>query len=167
MLTSVDLGGLGLEPPAAGFYVGLMTLPSLISGILIGTLSDRTGRRSMMLLCLIVSGLMVSVLAPLREGVIFGAALIVVGLFLFSVRPVLFAQAMDLTRAQVGGTTVSFLFGINMLFSSLSPFMAGWLADQAGLGTTFYLSGGLILAAALLTTRLPTGKPTPKVALAA
>jgi len=145
-----------MGPDSAGLMVALLTLPSLASGLIVGTISDRTGRKASMTVCLWISASMMALLGIFQQGYLFMGSLVVLGLFLFSVRPVIFAYAMELTSKDVGATTVGFIFGLNTTFAALAPLIAGILADKVGAISTFFLGSALVLVSALLTLTLPS-----------
>lgn len=149
------LGGLGLAADTTGFYVGLLTMPALVSGLIVGSLSDRLGRKPLMMTSLALSGVLCILLALARQGLPFIVVLAALGLVLFSIRPVIFAFALETTAATMGGTTIGLVFGLNTVFSAFSPVLAGVLADRAGLSSVFYLAAGLLLGAAVVATLLP------------
>lgn len=146
---------LAMGPDRAGFMVALLTLPSLASGLIVGTISDKTGRKSAMAVCLWVSAAMMALLGVFQQGYLFMGSLMVLGLFLFSVRPVNFAYAMEVTPKDIGATTVGFIFGLNTAFAALAPLAAGIIADRVGAISTFYLGSALVLGSAILTLTLP------------
>lgn len=149
------IAGLGLAADATGFYVALLTLPALVSGLIVGSLSDWLGRKPLMVWSMALSGVLCGLLAVYKSGPAFAVTLAALGLFLFSVRPVIFAYAMENAPTHMGGTTVGLVFGVNTVFSAASPVVAGMLADRTGLVSTFYLAGGLLLAAASSAALLP------------
>ena len=156
----------GLSPATIGLYVGMLTFASLFTGPVMGTVSDRTGRKPILLSGLLLSSILMASLGVSRSGIPFLSALVLLGFFLFSMRPVIFAHALDVTPRDVGSTTTSFLFAMNTAFSAISPVIAGMIADRAGLVYAFYFSGGLVLIAFLTTIFIPsrTTTPTPQEA---
>lgn len=156
---------LKLDPIAVGLYVGILTAASIFTGPVMGTLSDRVGRRPILLFGLAAASLLVSSLGVSRMGLPFIAALFLLGLFLFSMRPVIFAYALDVTAKEVTSSVISFVYGMNTLFASLSPLIAGFIADAFGLTYTFFFVGGLILAAFVVALFLPTPKVAKKLAV--
>lgn len=144
------------SPATIGFYVSLLILASLFSGPLMGTISDMVGRLPILLAGLLITGLSTSLLPLARQGLHFQALLVLMGLFLFSMRPVIFAFALDVTAQQVGASTIGIIFASNQLMAAIAPTIAGALADRFGVINIFYLAGGLILAGAFMTILLPT-----------
>ncbi len=63
-----------------------------------GTVSDRPGRKPILFLGLAASGALAALLAPTRQGCPFQAVLLMLRLFLFSMRPVIMAYAMPFRR---------------------------------------------------------------------
>lgn len=147
---------LAMNSDKAGLMVALLTLPSLATGLIVGTISDKTGRKSAMSVCLWLSAAMMALLGVFQQGYLFMGALVVLGLFLFSVRPVLFAYALEVTPKEVGATTVGFIFGLNTTFAALAPLIAGIIADKVGALSTFYVGSALVLGSAILTLTLPS-----------
>ncbi|MBI4288526.1 MAG: MFS transporter [Chloroflexi bacterium] len=146
---------LAMKSDKAGLMVALLTLPSLATGLVVGTISDRTGRKSAMSVCLWASAAAMAFLGIFQSGYLFMASLVVLGLFLFSVRPVLFAYALEITPKETGATTVGFIFGLNTAFAALAPLIAGIVADRVGALSTFYMGSALVLGSAILTMTLP------------
>jgi MFS family permease len=146
---------LKLEPAIMGFYVSMLTFSAMFAGPVMGTLSDKTGRKPPMALGLLTAGALVIMLAVFRSGYPFLGSLLLLGLFLFSIRPIIFAYALDVTPQEMGATTIGFVFTLNQVLAALSPLVAGFLADAVGLLYSFYFVGGLILTSGLLATLLP------------
>jgi MFS transporter, FSR family, fosmidomycin resistance protein len=94
-------------------------------------------------------------LAFLRLHYLFIAALGLLGFFLFSLQPVILAWMMDLAPRNVGGTTVSALFGMQSLFASFAPPICGFIADRFGILSSFYFLAFTIFAANFLVYLIP------------
>jgi sugar phosphate permease len=94
-------------------------------------------------------------LALLRFQFLFVGALAVLGFFLFSLQPVILAWMMDVAPANLGGTTVSALFGIQSLFAGFSPAICGFIADRFGILSAFYFLAATIFAANFLVYLVP------------
>lgn len=163
------LNTLSMTVAESGIYGTILYIPSLFSALLVGTISDRTGRRPTMIfslsLCAILllgiawfgTGLartdLIWPLTPMGMG--FLASLIGLGLFLFSIRPVIFAFALETTKSEVGSSTIALIFGVNILAAALSPWLAGWAADAYGIISTFYLSAAMMAGSLILTIAMP------------
>lgn len=175
---------LGLGPALTGIYTSMLTFPAMFAGPVMGTLSDRMGRKPVMLVGITASTILAVLLSVFRPTVevsalsnsglgatllailaAFGGAdfflisLILLGLFVFSMRPIIFAYAMDVTPKELGATTIGFVFSTNQLLSAASPFIAGLIADMAGPQYAFLFVGALFFTASVLAALLP--KPLP------
>lgn len=175
---------LGLGSALTGIYTAMLTLPAMLAGPVMGTLSDRWGRKPVLVAGLAAAatlstllsvfvprvdvsafsnsglgGTVVAMGAAFGGGDFFLVSLILLGLFLFSMRPIIFAYAMDVTPKEVGATTVGFVFSTNQILSAFAPFIAGLIADAAGPRSAFLFVGLLITTACLVAAFLP--KPLP------
>ena len=72
-----------------------------------------------------------------------------IGLLHFSLRPIIFAFALDVTPSEIGASTVGFVFSINQTFSAFTPLLVGYLADLYTLNVAFYIFAIVSLLAAL------------------
>ena len=80
--------------------------------------------------------------------------LVVVGLmgaFAFPLMAILLAAALDVAGSDVPATTVSLVFGAAIVFSAVTPALAGVLADAYGLRAAFLLAAGVAFATAGFT----------------
>lgn len=154
---------LRFSPTLVGTGLALLTFSGSLLEPFSGLLSDRIGRRPVLFVCLFLSALTVWGLTRV-DGVLVPLLFVgLIGLLHFSLRPILFAFAMDMTPPDIGASTVGFVFSVNQLFSALSPLLIGYLADLYGLSIAFYIFAGLSLAAALLVplTAYPAARTSP------
>ncbi len=140
---------LDFSPALVGVGLAVMTLSGSILEPLSGMISDRIGRKPVLCLSLFLSAVMVWSLT-LASGVLVPMLLLgLIGLLHFSLRPIIFAFALDVTPSNIGASTVGFVFSVNQTFSALSPVLVGYLADLYGLRVAFYIFAGLSLLASL------------------
>jgi MFS transporter, FSR family, fosmidomycin resistance protein len=130
----------------------------LIATPLAGRLSDRIGRRRVVLAGLGASTIAIAVLTTLGNEISFIAGVSVLGFVLYAVRPVVHSWMMDLTPANLGGSATSLMFGAQTGLSILAPVVGGVLADSYGLVSTFYALAVTMLITNLLAWRLPDVK---------
>ncbi len=147
---------LGMDSLGVGFRVGLLTALGIFTGPLIGSLSDRIGRKPVIVGIMMVGGMMPLVIANSGTGMFLLVAIVVAGVFMYTVNSMVQASAMDLVEGQrLEGTFIGLLWGFNSLFSAISPVVAGAIAGVWGFKAAFYYSSVLTLTGALLATRLP------------
>lgn len=139
-----------------GWRLGLLTALGVITGPLIGALSDRVGRKQVIIAVMLIGGIVPLLIMPAGSGIALVAVLLFGGMFMYSVNSLVQAAALDIVEGQrLEGTFIGLSWGFNSLFNGLSPLIAGALAQVFGFGVAFYYGAVLILAGGLLATRLP------------
>lgn len=147
---------LGLSSPTVGAYVALLTALGIVSSPVLGTLSDRIGRKPVLLVGMSLLGVLSCALAVVPPGWPLAAVIALMGLFLYSLQAIVVAAAMDLAGERAAATTVGFMFTGNRLFSGFSPTIAGVLVDFTGTNTTaFYYTGVLMLIGSVILAFTP------------
>jgi MFS family permease len=141
---------IGLNPVWVGFYLSILTFSSTFPEPLIGWLSDHIGRRSILWIGLTLSGVSVIAITLVSPGWPLILCVAFLGFFHYSLRPIIFAFALDVTPPEIGATTVSYVFTWNQVISAISPLVGGLLADAFGIQFALYLVAFLSLSAALL-----------------
>lgn len=148
---------LSYAPPVAAGFIFASQAAGIASQPVMGFLSDRFGRLSVVIPSLGILGagiLLVSVAPP---GVLLAAAVLLAGAFQFPTIALFLAAAMDFVKPHMQATTVSLVYGISFLAGSISPLIAGRLADSFGVTAVFTYAGGMVLlGAALLVVRRGT-----------
>jgi FSR family fosmidomycin resistance protein-like MFS transporter len=155
----------GLDPAGMGLYLSILAALGIFSPMIGGPISDRVGRRPVLLVGLLAIGglgLLVPIAPP---GLPLMATLAGVGVFLFAMRAVTFAHALDSAPGELGASTVGVLFGAQQIVTAFMPALTGLLADHFGLGfalvlaAVFSLLGGLVVALLPLLDRGATAAP--------
>jgi len=141
----------GLDPVWIGIYLSILTFCSTFPEPLIGWLSDHIGRRAILGICLSLSGLAVVGITMVPPGLPLMVSVGLLGFFHYSLRPIIFAFALDVTPPAIGATTVSYVFAWNQTFSAISPLVGGFLADAFGVRYALYFIAALTLIAALIS----------------
>jgi FSR family fosmidomycin resistance protein-like MFS transporter len=121
-----------------------------------GHLSDRMGRRRIIVSSMATSAVILLFMAFAGRTPAFVFLVAVLGFFLFAIRSVLQAWLLDATPASMGGTSIGILFGTQALGSAMGPVIGGMLADHYGLIATFYFLAGTIVVANMFIFFTPT-----------
>ncbi len=148
----------GFGPVLLGTALTVMQIGGMISGPLAGIVSDKAGRRPVVLGGIVASTLIVFSFTLTMDPIVIFVMLGLLGFFLFAVRPVIHGWAMDLTPSQMHGSGVSLLFGTQSAFSLLVPVLAGLVADTWGLSAVFYGLTGAMFVATILTFLMPKNR---------
>lgn len=142
-------------PWLAGVTLFALQAGGVLATPVAGAWSDRVGRRPVVLAGLTASTVIIASLTFLGSEIAFVAGVSLLGFALFAVRPVVHSWMMDITPADLGGSSTSVLFATQSGLSILIPLIGGIVADTWGLTAVFYVLAGTMLITNLLTLRLP------------
>ncbi|GIW06556.1 MAG: MFS transporter [Dehalococcoidia bacterium] len=141
---------IGVSPATVGFYLALAQVVGIGSQPLMGWLSDRWGRKAVLVPALLTLGSAYAALAVAPIGAPFLAVVALMGAFMYSLMAIFLAAAIDLVQGDVQATTVALVFGIATAVSGIAPGVAGIIADSAGTIATFLFAGGLVLVVGMV-----------------
>jgi len=143
------------SPFLAGIGLAVMKLSGTVATPISGRVSDRYGRKRVARIGLLFSMIAVILIIYVRVSILLVFILGVLGFFLYSLRPVFIAWAMELAPEGFSGSIVAFTFLGQSLLSALVPLIGGWIADKWSLTATLYLIVFTIIAAELLVITVP------------
>ncbi len=141
---------LGFSSMTLGVYLFLAQVTGVGTQPLMGYLSDRLGRKAVLVPGLAFLGLAYLGLNLVTPGWPLVLTVLVMGAFSFSLMSILLASAMDLVSGEVQAITVSLVFGSAVVVSGFAPAVAGLIADSYGVKAAFLLGSGFELTAALV-----------------
>ena len=121
-----------------------------------GFLSDRFGRKAVLIPAMISLGLLFIALAYADPGAQLILTILAVGAFLYSLHTIFIAAAMDVSGGEVQSTVVSLIYAAGFI-GAVSPILAGIIADSYGTTNAFLYGGGMVFlgTAVLALTKLP------------
>ena len=150
---------LAYEMHYSPFYVGAGMFALQAAGFaatpVAGHLSDRMGRRSVMMTTMGMTAVVLLFMAFAGKSPLFILFIAVLGFFLYAIRPVLQAWLLETTPKNMGGTSIGILFGAQALGSSIAPLLGGMIADRWGLTSTFWFLAFTIVVANLFIVAMP------------
>ena len=146
---------LELSSSSVGLHFGLLTLVGIATTPAMGYLSDRVGRKVVLVPGLLGLSLLTLMLVSYGEGLMLTAIIVMLGLFLFSDQPILTAAALDIVGENVATTTLGVLSFSRFALSAASPLLAGMLSETWGIDATFQYIAGLFAVAAVILLMLP------------
>ena len=162
-LPSYFTSDLGMSNLARGAHFGLLVAVGIVSTPFMGYLSDRIGRKLVLIPGMIFISITVCLLAFFGEGVSLIILLALLGTFFYSDQPILTAAALDIVGSGVATTTLGALSFVRFLLSALSPIIAGVLYDNYSMDYVFFYVAALMLAGAFLLLLLPLRPPVSSV----
>jgi MFS family permease len=135
--SSILIGGCMFGMQVAGFTAAPIA----------GHLSDKMGRRRIIMSSMATSGVILLFMAIAGRSPAFVFLVAFLGFFLFAIRSVMQAWLLDATPPSMGGTSIGIMFGTQAIGAAIGPITGGVLADNFGLIATFYFLAFTIVAA--------------------
>jgi MFS transporter, FSR family, fosmidomycin resistance protein len=156
---------MGYSPWALGLAMMSLQLCGFIAAPIAGGLSDKVGRRSIMMSSMAMTAVVLAFMIFAGGTQMFVFLVALLGFFLFAIRAVLQAWTLDATPKNMGGSAIGLLFGIQAIGTASGPYICGILADHFGLLSTFYFMAGTIVLANMFVFFIPDmGRPAKAAA---
>ena len=150
------LEDLGYTEFAVGLFMSGAQVTGIVAQPIMGYLSDRFGRKIVLVPCTAALGLLIIALRFAPPGAPLAAVVLAMGAFLYSLHTIYIAGAMDVARGQAQSTVVSLIYGASFL-GAFSPWIAGRIVDLTQTSNAFVFGGAMVIIGVTLLslTRLP------------
>jgi MFS transporter, FSR family, fosmidomycin resistance protein len=146
---------MGYSPALIGACLFALQAAGFAAAPVAGHLSDRMGRKSILMGSMLASALVLALMAFAGGSALFIALVAALGFFLYATRPVIQAWLLETTPKNMGGSSIGVLFGAQALGGALGPLLGGVVADRFGLLATFYFLALAIVVANLFVLWVP------------
>ena len=147
---------LELSPFWVGFHVALLAAPGIFAGPLFGALSDRIGRKPIIMLIMASAVIFPTTMVLGGDGPGMTVSVLLFGLFLFSVNSLTQAAAIDVAAGKgLEGTFIGLMWGSNAFFGAMASIIAGVVVEYIGWHAAFYFASGLFFLGFLSSLALP------------
>ena len=140
----------------AGISLAIIQLTGALGTFYSGTISDKIGRRTTLLIITIISPILMWVFISLK-GVSVIPILLVMGFFLVAPTSVMLAIIQELDTEHLAFVNGIFMT-INFTLSSLTLLLVGILSDKFGLDVTYKIAAGIALISVFFAMRIPKRK---------
>ncbi len=145
----IYLQQLGADPQLIGLILGTWGAIMTFGHIPAGRLSDRIGRRPML-----IAAWVIGIVATLLMAMATTLPVFVVGIFLYGFTAFVASPLDSYTTAARGNWSVArAITFVSMTFNAgavIGPFTGGWIGDHYGLRTVYFLSSGVFVFSTIL-----------------
>ena len=149
---------LDMNPAWRGFHIALLIVVGLVAKSAAGYLSDRYGRKQVLVPGLIWSCLVTLALVPFNDGITLTITIALLGLFLYPDQPILTAAVFDVVGREVASTGLGVVACVAFLMSGASALVAGAIYQTMGFTETMYYIAALFGLAAVVFGLLPLSR---------
>ena len=146
---------LRVSPALVGGTILGMHLGAVVMTPIAGHISDRIGRRPVVMAGLASTTVIIAGMTQVDNTVLFVGCVFLLGFALYSIRAVLQSWMIDISPPEMSGTATSIFFAMQSAFSAMMPLIGGMLADSRGLFEVFYLIAAVMLLANLMILLVP------------
>lgn len=146
---------LGLGNASLGLHIALLVGVGVFATPVTGYISDRLGRKLVLIPGLIGLSALTALLIPFGEGIGLIIILAFLGTFLFSDQPILTAAALDVVGEKVAASTLGVFSFSRFALAGASPLIAGQLFDAQGIEAVFLYISGIYLLATIVLLAVP------------
>ena len=149
---------LGYSNTYVGLHIALITMAGIISTPIMGNLSDRVGRRPVISFAMTAMTVLLFLFLQFDSGIPMMILIAVLGLFFFSVMPIINAAAMDMIDKGSEGSGTALMFAGGSIIGSLTPIVAGIINQSNGFQGVVIFAGAMATIGAVLSLILPMAK---------
>ena len=153
---------LGLGNAALGLHIALLVGVGVVATPVVGYISDRLGRKLVLIPEMIALCALSALLVPFGDGIGLIVILALMGLFFFSDQPILTAAALDTVGQGVAASALGVFSFSRFALGAASPIIAGELFDSIGIESTFFYISGIYLIATLVLVVVPLSVKQPQ-----
>ena len=146
---------LSMGPSSRGLHIGLLIVVGIITKPLAGYLSDRFGRKQILIPGLIWSSLIALSLVFFSQGIFLAISIVLLGVFLYPDQPIITAATLDIAGENISSSVLGVTGTISLAMSTMSPLMAGAIYQNFGFDMVMVYLGILFALAAAITSILP------------
>jgi FSR family fosmidomycin resistance protein-like MFS transporter len=138
-----------------GVHIALITMAGIVSTPIMGNVSDRIGRRPVISFAMTSMTVLLFLFLQFDSGLAMTILIAVLGLYFFSVMPIINAAAMDMIDKGSEGSGTALMFAGGSVIGSLTPIAAGFINESNGFHGVVIFAGIMATIGAVLSLVLP------------
>ena len=146
---------LGMSEWNRGFHIGMLIAVGLVAKTGAGYLSDRFGRKQILVPGLVWSCLVALGLVIFDGGIMLTITIALLGLFLYPDQPILTATIFDVVGREVASTGLGVVAFASFLMAATASVIAGALYEATGFSGAVYFIAALFAVSAVVFLVLP------------
>lgn len=155
---------LGFSETRAGLYFSMLTFMGILSTPPLAFLSDKWGRRPVIVLGMASISALILAMIPFGTGLSLAAIVLALGIFLYSINPVMLAAAIDATESGTEGTGIALMFTGPAIVGAVAPVVAGLIRESFAMQGVFLFQGVLVGVVAMAALFVPMKKAAERPA---
>ncbi len=141
---------LGLSLRSIGFHFGLLWTIGIVTSPVMGYLSDRFGRKLILVPALFYSSALIVALALFGKGIMFTILLAFLGISIRSDYSILTATILDIAGDKVATTMLGILSFTRFIMAAVAPLVAGALYQYVGMEATLFFVAVLFAVSGII-----------------
>ena len=143
-----------------GFHISLLIAVGLLAKPVAGAVSDKLGRKQVLVPGLVWSCAISLLMIAFDTGVSFTITIALLGMFLYPDQPILTAALFDVLDREEGTIGLGVVSFASFLMAAASPLVAGAIYEISGFQAGLYYVSALFGVAALVFAMLPLTRQT-------
>ncbi|MBM2826659.1 MAG: transporter [Dehalococcoidia bacterium] len=149
---------LGFSEAKAGLYFSLLSLMGIVSGPTLAYLSDKWGRRPVIVLGMAAVSLLILSLIPFGRDSYLLLIILALGVFLYTTNTIMMAAAIDATGSGTEGTGIALMFTGPAIVGAVAPIVAGFIRENYTIQGLFLTQGMMVGVVAIAALFVPIKK---------
>jgi MFS family permease len=141
---------LGLSSKSIGFHFGLLWAIGIFISPVMGYLSDRFGRKRVLVPALFYSSILIVALALYGKGTSFTIIMVLLGISIRSDYSIMTATILDIAGDAVATTMLGILSFTRFIMAAAAPIIAGALYQYVGMEATLFFAAGLFALSGII-----------------
>ncbi|HIK99105.1 MAG TPA: MFS transporter [Dehalococcoidia bacterium] len=150
---------LDYSPFVVGLHLALLTAAGIVSTPVMGIISDRYGRKPVIVVAMSLMALFIFLFLIFDSGLSMTAVIGILGLFFLSSLSIINAAAIDQVDKGSEGSGMALLFAGGAVVGAIAPIVAGFIYADEGFRGFVWFAGSLATAGAVLAALLPMKRP--------